>query len=278
MQLLLATLLMLAPDDVERVEVVWRAADDDFPAQGVAHVKTDEDVLLGPLLFFKDGSCSVREGAYQDVDGVNHVCPRPFSALADWRAQYWRVIPTQMRVPRSPRGTGGAPRWHKSAFATVHVDRPVLAAANDDDDLPLGTMRYAVTLTDAEGNSVSSAADDDARKAMAVAVRLDDTWMGVLWELQGVPVVDGPRGVPPSQHDTSVLWGCDANTAIIYAVRRMGLGLPYLDVAEQPRMETVVVKRGVRRGDVLLRAGQPVVLMGPSLAADAPVLGLSTLR
>jgi hypothetical protein len=276
MFLLLATLLFAAPEEVSRVEVVWRGEYDEFPATGTAHVRNDEDVWLGPLLFFKDGTCSVKEGVYRDPDGVDRVCARPFTSLQDWRAQYWRVAPAELRVKRSPRGDGPSPVWKRTLFAAARPDRPVLAASDDGDGLSLGCMRYAVTLSDPEGNQVTSPAEDNPREALAVAVRLDDSWMGVMWELQGVPVVDGPRGVPPARHDTSMLWGMDANTAVVYAARRMGLALAYVDLTEQPGMETVDPATGpFRRGDVLIRGAQPVVLLAPSLAADVPTLTIS---
>lgn len=254
--------LTAATVEVTRVDVTWRGGQDAFGATGVGYVLGDEDVMLGVLVHHGDGTCSVAGGVYRDAAGVDHSCARPMHLLGDWRAQYWRL---------RPQPAGG---YTREPFAALRADKTVLMTFVDDDAEPLGTMRFGVTITDAAGNSWSSAGEEAPRDALRMVVRLDDGFLGILWELANVPVVERPRGAPPQLHDTELQLGVDPNSAVIYAARRLGLPLAYVDVVDQPMMTTLPVGEAVpRRGDVLVKGAREVgVLMAPSLAADAPML------
>ena len=270
-------LLCAAPDGVTAVDVSWRGGEDDFGATGVGFTLGDEDVWLGVVVHYSDGTCATAEGVYRDVHGADHVCARPLNALQDWRAEFFRLRPTQARVKRSPRGEGEPVRFAREVFATVRGDKGVLATFHSDDAEPLGVMRFGVTLTDADGATITSPAEDAPRNALRVVVRLDDGFLGVLWELAGVAVVDGPRGVPPAAHETEQHLGMDANSAVVYAARRLGMPLAYVDVVDQPGLVVMPAAQTVpRRGDLLVKGAADVsVLMAPSLATDAPVLAVT---
>lgn len=93
-------------------------------------------------------------------------------------------------------------------------------------------------------------------KRFQVAVRRDDTYVGYLTELLGVPFVYGP-GPTAEGHQTDLRKGADCVALVIYGKRRQGEPIPYVapsklrSYADRIGDRDSVAGTAVREGDIL---------------------------
>jgi hypothetical protein len=281
------------PDKLLTLEVVWQGPGEPFPVRSDAFARVEEEVWLSPLAHFRDGTCAARGGGWVDETGKPRVCDADESAFSHMRATWFRVTPSSWRVDRSPRGMGPPLAFRLEEWAALKGDRPVLAepGSGPSDDLGRqggpGTTRYALRLESQDGRVLGESPGlSDAARARVVRTRSYDDMVGVVEELRNVPYVDSPRGAPPARHETEMALGVDAVTPILYAARRTGLAVGYVDLSSlTPHVRTLVLPRDkVRRGDIVIMgavvgllardAGRPGVLDGPDevvVALDAPL-------
>jgi hypothetical protein len=99
--------------------------------------------------------------------------------------------------------------------------------------------------------------ESEAQRLFKLVIRRDDTYVGYLTELFGVPFVLWPQRLPGRGHQTDLQIGADCVALVIYGRRRMGFEVPYVAPPALSRFMTVVSDRagtGARRirvGDVL---------------------------
>jgi len=97
-----------------------------------------------------------------------------------------------------------------------------------------GTHRIAVRVV-WHGRELASPGPTDASEGDAlvpamleIVVRRDDTYVGYLTELLGVPFVLGPRRLPGVGHQTDQRLGADCVALVVYGRRRLGEPLGYV--------------------------------------------------
>jgi hypothetical protein len=109
--------------------------------------------------------------------------------------------------------------------------------------------------------------------AVTLAVRKDDSYVGFLTELIGVPFVYWPVEIPGLGHQTDALLGADCVAVVIYGRRRLGCDTRYYAPAALFKLARPVTpepdgKPRVREGDILHFGFQTAVL-----AKDNPPIG-----
>lgn len=99
--------------------------------------------------------------------------------------------------------------------------------------------------------------EGEAQRLFKLVIRRDDTYVGYLTELLGVPFVLWPQRLPGRGHQTDLQIGADCVALVIYGRRRMGFDVPYVAPLALTRFMTVVsgafssAGRRIRVGDVL---------------------------
>jgi len=117
-------------------------------------------------------------------------------------------------------------------------------------ELPVGSHHFATTEGDAP--PVATAPEH------TVAVRLDDSYVGVLHELIGVPFVFAPAQLEAG-HQTDLRLATDCVALVIYGRRRLGQQVPY--VSPYKLYEWLQPATGpVRVGDVIHWGWQTAVV------------------
>lgn len=177
-------------------------------------------------------------------------------------------------------------------YELVELEQLRGATGLDARDVPRlaaeGTHRLAVRLT-WEGHELGSPGPRDAGEADALAPRMfelvtrrDDSYVGYLTELLGVPFVLGPGRLPGLGHQTDHRLGADCVALVIYGRRRLGEPRGYVAPAVLRQWTTLVGSAGalvgpvgrvadvgrVEAGDVLHFGFQSAVL-----SRDQPPLG-----
>ncbi len=100
-------------------------------------------------------------------------------------------------------------------------------------------------------------AELEAQRLFKLVIRRDNTYVGYLTELFGVPFVLWPQRLLGRGHQTDLQIGADCVALVIYGRRRMGFEVPYVAPPALSRFMTVVDNaadtggRRVRVGDVL---------------------------
>ena len=133
-----------------------------------------------------------------------------------------------------------------------------------------GTHRVIAARAGEPGGEVG---EEALAGAFTLVVREDDSYVGYLTELLGVPFVYWPTRVAGAGHQTDARLGADCVATVIYGRRRMGCGVPYYVPAVLFRLAAPVPPGPdgapeVRAGDILHFGFQTAVL-----AEDRPPLG-----
>lgn len=91
-----------------------------------------------------------------------------------------------------------------------------------------GTFFYGLFPKGEKGKTISSVAPIlSADTIWQVVVRQDDSYIGYLTELLGLPFVIPPKYLPGYGHQTDLRLGADCAALAIYGQRRMGRHRPY---------------------------------------------------
>lgn len=137
-----------------------------------------------------------------------------------------------------------------------------------------GTHRVRAAAAPPAGAGAGEEAGEEALEgAFTLVVRADDSYVGYLTELLGVPFVYWPAHLSGVGHQTDARLGADCVSTVIYGRRRMGCPVPYYVPAALFRLAAPVPPDAhgapaVRAGDVLHFGFQTAVL-----AEDRPPLG-----
>lgn len=120
-----------------------------------------------------------------------------------------------------------------------------------------GTYLIGFQTGTSETQSGRNITESEAQQLFKVVIRRDDTYVGFLTELFGVPFVLWPQRLPGRGHQTDLQIGADCVALVIYGRRRMGFDTPYVAPSALSRFMTVVSDttgtggRRIRVGDVL---------------------------
>jgi hypothetical protein len=189
-----------------------------------------------------------------------------------WSATWYKVEAAQAAYDNVPGGRFAfAPiewarsRWRDGPAAPADV-QPILRRGLPADWLG-GTMRYQVAVAiPGEGVLWSPGLDavraggpgvrEDIRK---VTLRPDDSYLGYMAELAGLPYVFGSAAQGREAHQAERRVGVDCADLMIYGLRRMGFDEAYRSSRTlAPVSRGVVPEVSARRGGVYLAGGAPV--------------------
>lgn len=234
------------------------AAAQDVVARSSAHVE-----LFAAVTEVHEGGCRM----FTDAPRVKTRCmtsPLPPDAEVTWykvesaRAAYDNVPGGRFRFAPIDYV---ASRWRSGPRAPADVT-PVSRAGVRG----AGTMRYRVEVGWPDGRRMRSPGlvtrpggprrDEDIRK---VTLRLDDSYVGYMSELAGLPYVFGSaaRGDEPHQAERRV--GVDCADLMVYGLRRLGHAVGYRSSRSLgPVSRRVAAPVTARRGGVYEARGRPV--------------------
>ena len=138
-----------------------------------------------------------------------------------------------------------------------------------------GTYLIGIDTDSSETLPGREIAELEAQRLFKLVIRRDDTYVGYLTELFGVPFVLWPQLLPGKGHQTDLQLGADCVALVIYGMRRKGFQIPYVAPTALSRFMTVISDadgtgaRRIRVGDVLNFGFQTAVV-----AEDREPLGV----
>lgn len=128
-----------------------------------------------------------------------------------------------------------------------------------------GTMRYRLRIGQGEhvleSAGLAARAGGPSRRAdiRKVTVRPDDTYLGYMQELAGLPYIFGSAAQGREPHQAERHIGVDCADLMVYGLRRLGHDVGYRSSRTLgPISRRVVSGVAARRGDVYLAGGRPV--------------------
>ncbi|MEZ4359986.1 MAG: hypothetical protein R3B48_07395 [Kofleriaceae bacterium] len=224
----------------------------------------------------------------------------PLSALPELTLRWYRVEPELANLSNT---SSGSFRFEPISYRLTAIEgsagrgalvadvRPTLTPDHGDG---VGTMRFAVHA--ALGSVEVASPGPEARRGRGsggllddvhrVSVRRDDTFLGYLTELYGQPYIWASAGATSATHQSERLEGSDCADFVVYAARRMGLGVEYTWSGGLPAV-TRLLARGELGADGVYRdaRGEPLPFPEPgdlilfprhvgALAADRGVPGV----
>ncbi len=195
------------------------------------------------------------------------VAPLPESVKIVWtkieptKPWYDNVTPEGFRVASIAYASGAL----RSTTPSIRADVAPMQRAGIGAG---GTMRYAVTVTLADGSVHRSRAPDGehaggverAKDARRVVLRRSDDYLGYLTELGNVPYVFGSANIGREPHQAERGVGVDCADLMVYGLRRMGHDVPYVSSRTMgPHSHSIVKRVEARRGKVYLDdTGEPI--------------------
>ena len=208
---------------------------------------------------------------YTDAPRVRSRCAvRPVPAA--WRIEWYKVEAVAAAYDNVPGGRFGfAPiEWAPSAWrqgASVDADVAPIARRGLPAGWVAGTMRYQVEVRGPVGEALWSPGLDapqpggparrqDIRK---VTLRRDDTYLGYMSELAGLPYVFGSAAQGQEPHQAERRVGVDCADLMIYGLRRMGHAVGYRSSRTLgPVSRAIGARVTARRGGAYLAEGAPI--------------------
>ncbi len=126
-------------------------------------------------------------------------------------------------------------------------------------------LQYKFEDTSRDESKFSST---DKPRGLQVVVRRDDSYIGYLTELKGLPFVYWPKEYKRNKHQTESRIGADCVALVIYGQRRLGRKIRYFAPSALNRYTIKVPGTKVKPGDILHFGFQTAVL-----TKDTPPLG-----
>ncbi len=198
------------------------------------------------------------------------VLPMPAEATVHW----YKVEAAQKAYDNVPGGKFGFASidWVQSAWRKGDFEVPAdVRAVRRRGVKDAGTMRYRIEVAWPDGRLIRSAelapmpggptSKQDLRK---VTLRPDDTYLGYMTELAGLPYIFGSAAQGRLPHQAERRVGVDCADLMIYGLRRMGHKLRYRSSRTLgPISRSLGARIDGRRGGLYLRGGERVPV-GPA--------------
>lgn len=262
------TLLVLWPGLCGAAEL--RIADR-MPGVEIAHARSSLQLLEGQraevtLVLLQQGRALCARGSRLVIDGG---APRPCAALEPRLLGNvrWYVAEPRLRgydnhsYYMRRKGRSPQPIYYdlrelselrgRRSFSVSKVPR----LASTGTHRLVARARHRGTMLTAPGPLPKRITSASAVTMTSLVVRRDDSYVGYLTELLGVPYVFAPLRLRGRGHQTDLRLGTDCISLAVYGKRREGLRLPYLPLSGFDR-HTRQVCRAASLKQLLRGAGQ----------------------
>lgn len=265
-------------DRVVAVHIVSRIGDDGVPDDRPKRARAADGVTLFAVVIAEErGARRVYADAPAVRIGGKTLAARPLADGPAVALAWSRVEPS---VATMSNTASGAFRFETIPYAETAIDawrgRAVVAAdvrptLTPDHGRGVGTMRYRLVARTADG-AVVATPGVDARRGRGsgglsdavhrVALRRDDSFLGLLTELFGQPYIWASAGTSDARHQSERLEGSDCADFIVYARRRQGSRMAYTWTGDLPR-HTRLLGRGTAGADGVYRDADGAPLRFP---------------
>jgi hypothetical protein len=267
----MTALELLARAQIVRV-LILTSVDGGPASEHDVRARIDQNVVLHAAIELAEprGRCAWITGAAA-ARGRCVVLAPPEGAKVTWskveadRAAYDNVPGGEFRV--APIG------WLESSWAegTWSIAADVRPIARKGIAAGAGTMRYRVAIALADGRSISSpglsslaGGPGHAADLRKVSLRIDDSYLGVMTELSGLPYIFGSTELGREPHQAERAIGVDCADLMIYGLRLRGFDLEYRSSRTLGPISRAIAKsRAVREKQQYLDEAGKLIAVGP---------------
>ncbi|MBN1946929.1 MAG: hypothetical protein JW797_14745 [Bradymonadales bacterium] len=236
-------------------------------------VRHGDSIRLGVYRLGEEGGC-LSPFEVVELYGRRRLCSPPEESEVSGTIRWLEWRPMARDYDNSERCRPGSdlecpqPIEYRAVELVALRDRWTVALTSVPTLSGLGTHRLEVRWMEANHpviEELRTLSLDEITRLFELVLRRDDTYVGYLTELLGLPFVYWPVEIEGAGHQTDLRLGADCVALVIYGRRRLGERLPYLAPPALRRLAWRVggsqeEKLAIRPGDILHFGFQTAVI------------------